>query len=249
MSLGHRGDATALDLRPAHGAPSAGPDLRRAGRWLAAFLLPVGPAAVALLRFVLPYDTVDDDATIVAKVAADPGAQSVVLWLGLVATLTLVLAALWVGRLTRRRAPVLTAAALLLLVPAYLSLAWLVAFDAVLWSGSTAGVDAGTLTRMVVNTHPTVDIAVGIFVVGHVTGTILLGGALWRSRAIPRWAAVLTIVSQPLHLVAAVILVSHALDLAAWGMQAVGFLAVAGAVIRVSDDEWDLAPAPEGADR
>lgn len=114
-------------------------DLRRVGRWLTAILIPVGPAAVGLLRFVLPYDTVDDGATIVAKVAANPGAQSLVLWLGLVATLTLALGALWVGRLTRRHTPMLTAAALVLLVPGYLSLAWLVPSTACCGAGRPLG--------------------------------------------------------------------------------------------------------------
>jgi hypothetical protein len=34
-------------------------------------------------------------------------------------------------------------------------------------------------------------------------------------------------ISQPLHIVAAVIVTSHPLDLAAWGMQAVGFAVAA----------------------
>jgi len=34
-------------------------------RWFAGLLLPVGPAAVAILRFVLPYDTADDSETMV----------------------------------------------------------------------------------------------------------------------------------------------------------------------------------------
>jgi hypothetical protein len=42
--------------------------------------------------------------------------------------------------------------------------------------------------------------------------------------------------------VAAVIVVSHPLDLVAWGMQAVGFAAAAVAVARLRDDEWDLGP-------
>jgi hypothetical protein len=60
-----------------------------------------------------------------------------------------------------------------------------------------------------------------------VLGTVLLGLAMWASPAVPRWAAILTIISQPLHFAAAVILVNHPLDLAAWTMQAVGFAAVA----------------------
>lgn len=192
-------------------------------RWLAALLIPIGPAAVGLLRYVLPYNTTDDNATVVEKVLAEPGRQSLVLWLGLVATLTLVPGAIWVGRLTAGRAPRLTAVALVLLVPGYLALTWLAASDLLIWMGADAGVDAATLTRLAGAVHPTSDIAGALFVAGHVIGTVLLGLAMWVSQAVPRWAAVLTIVSQPLHFVAAVIVVNHPLDLAAWGLQAVGF--------------------------
>lgn len=218
-------------------------DLRRSTRWLAALLLPVGPAAVGLLRYVLPYATADSSAETVAAVRADPGAESVVLWLSLVAILTLVPAAIWVGRLTRRHAPRLTAAALILLVPGYLSMAWLIAPDLMLWSGVDEGVDPATMIRLFESTHPTAGIAIGLFVLGHVFGTILLGLGLWRSRAVPRWAALLAILSQPVHFVAAVIVVSPSLDLAGWGMQAVAFGVAAIAILRLTDGEWDLAPA------
>lgn len=102
--------------------------------------------------------------------------------------------------------------------------------------------DSGTLVRMYEGVHPTSNVAAGLFVLGHVLGTVLLGIAMWRSRAVPWWAAVLTIVSQPLHFVAAVIVVSPSLDLIAWGMNFVGFAAAAVAILRLSDDEWDLPP-------
>ena len=66
--------------------------MSRASRWLAAALLPVGPAAIAVLRLVLPYDTTDDAGTIVRKVAADPGTQSLVVWLGFAGVLGSLLA-------------------------------------------------------------------------------------------------------------------------------------------------------------
>lgn len=226
----------------------AGPaDLRRSSRWLAALLIPLGPVAVAVLRFVLPYFTADDPAAIVHKVIAHPGEQSLVLWLGFVAVLTLVPAVLWVARLTRRRAPGTTAAALLLAVPGYLSLSWLAGSDVLLWIGAREGVDPGILVRMYEAAHPTSNIAAGLFVLGHVLGTLLLGIAMWRSRTVPRWAAVMTIVSQPLHFVAAVIVLSPSLDLIAWGMNAVGFAAAAIAVLRLPDDEWDLPPQRHAA--
>jgi hypothetical protein len=220
---------------------AAGPaDLRRSTRWVAALLIPIGPAAVAVLRFVLPYFTADDPSTVVQNVIAHPGRQSLVLWLGFIAVLTLVPAVLWVGRLTRRRAPTVTAAALLLAVPGYLSLGWLAGSDVLLWIGAREGVDPGTLARMYEAAHPTSNAAAGLFVLGHVIGTVLLGIAMWRSRTVPRWAALMTIVSQPLHFVAAIIVMSPSLDLIAWGMNAVGFAAAAAAVLRLPDDEWDL---------
>lgn len=219
-------------------------DLRRSTRWLAALVLPVGPAAVALLRYLLPYKTIDDGKSAAIAVSEHQGAQSAVLWLGFVAALTLVPAVLWVGRLTRRRAPRLTAAALLLIVPGYLSLIWLIGSDLLLWSGAEAGLDTQTLARLYGTTHPTSSIAGGVFVLGHVLGTVLLGIAMWRSRAVPLWAAALTVVSQPLHFVAAVILPNPSLDLFAWGLNAVGFAVAALAILRLSDDDWELPTLP-----
>lgn len=219
-------------------------DTRGISRWGAAILLPIGPAAVAVLRYVLPYDTVDDMSTMSAKMIAQPGRSSAVLWLGFIAVLTLVPAAFAVGKLTRRRAPKLTLVALALLIPGYLSLGWLTGADQLLWSGADAGLDAGALTRMAEAVHPTSDIAAGIFVLGHVVGTILLGVALWRSQVVGRWAAVAVIVSQPIHFVAAVIVPNHTLDLFAWGLQAAGFAAVGWAILKLRNDEWDLPALP-----
>jgi hypothetical protein len=195
-------------------------------------LLPIGPAAVAVLRYVLPYDTVDDSSTMVRKAIAEPGRASLVLWLGLVAVLTLVPAAYAVGRMTRLRAPQLTAAAMVLLVPGYLALGWLGAGDQLLWIGPEAGLTASEVTRLYDAAHPTTEIAGVFFVIGHVAGTILLGIALWRSQVVPRWAAVAVIVSQPIHVVAAVVVPNHTLDLIGWGLQAAGFAAVGWAIVR-----------------
>ncbi len=229
------GEAPALLKPPA--------DLRGISRWLLAVLLPVGPAAVAVQRFVLPYRTTDTPEAVVAKVAMDPQAQSVLLWLALIGLFTLVPGVLGVTRLTRRRAPRTSAAAVLLLVPAYLSMGWLVGSDVLLWVGVRAGVDQPTLVRLYGTDHPTTMVAAAVFVLGHVVGTVVLGVALWRSGTVPRWAAVLTVVAQPLHFSAAVLFGSPALDLVAWGLNVAGFAAAAMAIIRLSNDAWDLGPA------
>ncbi|TWP50412.1 hypothetical protein FKR81_19730 [Lentzea tibetensis] len=216
------------------GLLTAAPRTRRPSRWLAAALLPVGPAAIAVLRLVIPYDTTDSPAAAVAKVAADPDAMSLAVWLGLVGMLTMVPAVLWVAGLTRAAAPRTTAAAVLLLVPAYLSLGVLLSGDAVLLFGVREGLPDGVTAQLFdgASVHPAIAVAGLVFIVGHVFGTVLLGVAMWSSRAVPRWAAVATLVSQPLHFVAAVVIVSHPLDLVAWGLNAAGFAAAAIALLR-----------------
>lgn len=98
--------------------------------------------------------------------------------------------------------------------------------------------DPAVLARLYDGPHPTTAVAGILFVVGHVAGTVLLGIALWRSRTVPRWAAVLTTLAQPLHVVAALVLANHPLDLVAWGMNALGFAAAATTVLRQSPDQW-----------
>jgi hypothetical protein len=177
------------------------------------WLLPIGPLAIAVLRLILPYDTTDDAATIVQKAAAAPGTMNWVIWLGFVGMLTMAPAVIWIATRTRDQAPKTTTAAVILLVPAYLSLGLLVAEDAAALNGHTIS-------------HPALDAATGVFVAGHVIGTVLLGAALWQA-GFPRWAAIATAISQPLHFVAAVIVVSHELDFVAWALNAAGFAAIA----------------------
>ncbi|MFG1819490.1 hypothetical protein ACGFIF_37410 [Kribbella sp. NPDC049174] len=217
-------------------------DVRPVSRWFAALILPIGPAAIALLRYFLPYDTVDDPATITTKIVGNLDRGSLVLWLGFIGILTLVPGVYAVGRVTRRRAPWLTAIALLLVVPGYLALPWMASSDIFIWSAGTAGLDPAAITRAAEATHGSMDVAGVTFVLGHVIGTILLGIAMWRSHLVPRWAAVATAISQPIHFVAAVVLVSHTLDLVGWGLQAAGFAAVGWAILRMRDDDWEPLP-------
>jgi hypothetical protein len=222
---------------------ATGADLRHASRLLAALVLPIGPLAVAGLRYVLPYFSASTPRETAVDVLAAEGRQSVVLWLGLIATFTLLPGVLAVGRLTRRGAPKMTAAAMLLVVPGYLALTYMVGSDLVLWTGARAGLDPSALAELAETVHPSSNIAAVVFVVGHVIGTVLLGLALLRSRTVPVWAAIVTVVAQPMHFVAFVILGSPALDCASWTANSVAFAVVAVAILRLPDGEWDLPPA------
>jgi hypothetical protein len=226
-----------------------GPDIRPVWRLMAAVILPIGPAAVALLRFLLPYDTVDDASTITNKIVNNLDRSSLIIWLSYIAFLTLVPGVYFVGRLARRGAPWFTGIALFLMVPGYLSLPTTAAGDVFTWSAGTAGLDTASITRVAEATHAATDLAGGVFVVGHVLGTVLLGIAMWRAGVGGRWVAVAVGISQPLHLIS-VIISSHPLDLVGWGLQAIGFAAVGWAILRMPNDEWSPLPArPPASDQ
>jgi hypothetical protein len=171
----------------------------------------------------------------VAAVDAHPGRQSAVIWLAYVGVLTLVPGLFVAARVCREAAPRLTAWALALSVPGYLSLGMMLGADDLLWSTHDAGLSAADSAAVVSAAHPAVDVSLGVFVVGHVIGTVLLGLALLRSGRIPAWAAWAITVSQPLHFIATVVLGSPQVDFVGWSLTAVGMAAVAVAVVREPD--------------
>ncbi|HVL86245.1 MAG TPA: hypothetical protein VM367_18415 [Pseudonocardia sp.] len=186
-----------------------------------------GPLAIAAVRAILPYDTVDDPATIVTAVQAAPGPTSAVLWLVLVAALTLPLGVVIAGGLARRHRPVFGTVAA---VVAWLGFVPIFAVAGLDQLGRAAGIAGLSVEQTVavataMDSHPAATLALGMFVVGHVLGAVLLGLALWR--VIPRWAAAALMVSQPMHFVFAIIVPNHALDALAWSLTAVGFAAAA----------------------
>jgi len=196
-------------------------------------VLPLAPALIAVLRFILPYYQSAETADVVRDVTTHQGTQNAVIWLGFLASLTLPVAAVLAARPFAARAPRLTTVAEFLLVPAYLCLPWLVVGDAILLRGVRSSVEAATIGTFQSGLHPVADLAAGIFVVGHVLGTVLLGIAAIRTRAIPLWAGIALTISQPLHFIALVILGSPTLDLIGWGLNALAFGVIAVTLVRV----------------
>jgi hypothetical protein len=183
---------------------------------------------------ILTYYTADNSTDMVAAVNAHPGRQAAIIWLAYVGILTLVPGLFAAARVCRDAAPRLTAWALALSVPGYLSLGMMLGADQLLWSTHDAGLSAATSAAVVDAAHPGIDVSIGVFVIGHVVGTVLLGLALLRSGRIPAWAAWAIAVSQPLHFVATVILGSPQVDFVAWSMTAVGMAVVGRRLLRDS---------------
>ena len=210
------GIAPAATPSPTATAPSL-------GRGLAVAVAVLGPLTVAAIRLLLPSDAADDSAAVVATTLSHPELQTAVLWLDYLALLTLPLAVLLVAVRAVRAAPVLGWIGAVVAWLGFASLAWTTALDPVPLAATDAGITQDAAVRLL-DTLSSIGpggLEGAVFVAGHVLGTVLLGLALWR--AVPRWAAVAIIVSQPLHFVAAVLVGSHVLDAAAWTLAAVGF--------------------------
>jgi hypothetical protein len=212
-------------------------DARTLGRVVAAILMPIGPACVAVIRFVIPGGSGD----VGAEVAANLDAQRLVLLFAVPALFTLLPGAYAALHLGRRYRPALTAWAAVFLIPGYLGMTALGAGDYAVLAATNIGLDPSTVTRLSDEIFALSDVPVLIFVVGHIVGTVLLGILAFRARLTPRWVAVTLTISQPLHLLA-IILGSQWMDLAAWGLTALGMGFRGVRVIRTPNDEWELPP-------
>ncbi len=229
---------------PGVGPASSEHDARPAWQVLLLVTAPVAAVWVALGRFLLPYHTLDDARTVFDKLLAAQGFLSFTEWAGLVASTCIVsgvVAVLWVSR---RRAPVLTTFAAALAVPGYTALVAsgspgdaLVAFAA----QGRIGTETAYLLGASAEALPQAAAMGVVFVVGHLFGTVLLGLALWRSRALPAWVGLLLAVSQPVHLYAAMT-GNNTVDLVAWGTTAGCFLAAGVVAFRLPRVEFDLPP-------
>ena len=138
--------------------------------------------------------TGDDDSVSVAltKIAAHPSGQRAVIICDLLAAF-MIPAMLYLMRLAGPRAPRLTLAGGAVAFAAWLaSLVSLGASD-LLYDHAAQLPDRASAVSLVhaVTSDAAFVIPEALFLAGHVFGLLLLGIALWRSRAVPRWAAAL----------------------------------------------------------
>jgi hypothetical protein len=210
-------------------------DTRTFDRVTAAILMPIGPAAVAVLRFVIPPS--------IEQSLAHPEVQRLVVALSFVGVLTLVPGAYAAIAFVRRYQPVLSTWVAALLIPGYLALGANAFGDAIPVAASDLGLPAAGVIDLIeaASALPTVSALFGIFVVGHIVGTILLGIAVIRARVVPLVIGVLLAVSQPLHLTAVMSALPW-LDLIAWGLTALGMGFLGWRLLRTPNDEWELPP-------
>ena len=220
-------------------------DPRTTWRLLAAVLLPIGPLGVAILRGLMPYWTSDGSEDMVAGIAAHPDRTETMLWVFFLAYPPLVLAPLVIGFVTRYAAPRLSTWGAGLTFLGFVGLGAVGSTDLQVHAMTQDGFNQSSIVQAydAVAGHPVASVSVGLFVIGHIVGMILLGIAVAKSGLVPAWVGVAIAVSQPVHFVSAVVIPSRWLDVTlGWGLTTIGFAFVAAAIWRMSNDSWDRRP-------
>lgn len=215
-------------------------DVRTISRTAAAIAL-VGAAVVNAIPIEVSSDGDAPAADQLRDYANNPGAARVsnVLLLG---AILLVPAMIYAARLARRGAPKLA-----FFGGGLAALGWLAGLISIggmgfaLYEGSKLADRAGAAALIDgIGSDPVYGTLVLTFVAGHAIGMILLGVALWRSRAVAPWAAALFIAAPVLHVVGHA--ASPVVDQASGLAFLISAVAVAARVMRTPNEAWD-APA------
>jgi hypothetical protein len=217
-------------------------DVRKVRRWVAAVAMVIPATCIAIGRLFLT----DDSSTrqTLDLIAANPDRQFTFALVGWIAGFAIVPAYLAAGRLARRRRPVLATIAIAVNLASYLGASAMSALDVLYLAGGhlpTEQRDGGAALIDAIWSTGISGFSTGLFVVGHVTGAILLGLALRGSVHPVGWIAML--LTQPGHVFAFVVWPNHVTDALSWGLMTVAFAFCAVRVLRTPDDDWDLPPA------
>lgn len=200
-------------------------------RGVAATLAAAGPLALAVAVAVLPYSAAAEPDAIPAAAASHPTAMSAVVWLELLATLSLVTGAVIVGGIAARGNALWGRLGAVLTVAGF-GAGVLSAFppdlvaEAATHADTDPAVTAGVLHAMAA--HPAAPVAVVLFLAGTFLGLICLGTALLRAGTAPRWAATALILSAPLHIVFTAVASNSVLAGLSWALTGAG---MAGATL------------------
>jgi hypothetical protein len=217
----------------------------RRGFWriLLAVVAPLPMLAKGCFDLLSP---VPGDATYqetVSAFEAHPGVLEAMKWLDAVFVVTLIPAAVAAAWVARRGAPRLTS------VGAFIALSGFLVGLTLLGGVETPALitvqhdlDPTTMSEVydAMTSEPLLGVASLMFIVGVVFGLGLLGFALKRSRAVPAWAAFAIMVGGVTH---PFIPVSNGQGIGLL-VAAAGFTGVSGALLRMSNDEFDLPSTP-----
>ncbi len=198
-----------------------------------AAVAPIGPIGMALWSWAVPYHVMDEPASRITAVANDMGRVQWAMWGLLLFALTAGVGAIVTGLVARQGSYRLGTAGLVLTFLGFSALNFSSGTaDSTAGAAQLAGLDLPTSERVVAGLDefqaPT--IGGGLFIPLMFIGVLLLGIALWRGQAVPKWAAAILFVSFPVVLFGG--FVSMAVNGLGWALMAVGFGAAGFAYAR-----------------
>jgi hypothetical protein len=218
---------------------SEAPDRRTFWRLLLAVVVPLPFLAKGLYYLLSP---VEGDASFrdsVTAFAAHPDTVEVMKWLDAVFVVTLIPATLAIAWVARRGAPRLTTAgAVIALTGFFTGIALLGGVETPALVTAQHHLDAAAVGRLddALTHEPLLSVTSLLFIVGVVFGLGLLGGALKRSRAVPRWAAFAVMLGGATH---PFLPTHYGQGIGLW-VAAAGCVAVGAALLRMPNDDFDL---------
>jgi hypothetical protein len=216
-------------------------DVRTYWRLLLAVIAPLPLLGMGISYVINPTDGGADVATTVAGIEAHPGRALVSMLTGLLFVMFLPPATAALAWVTRRRAPRLTT------VGASLTLLGLLAGFATLPAGNNLGwiaaqedLDLGIIQTLddALWAQPTSGAGIILFLAAITIGLPLLGIAMWRTKAAPRWMAACLIAGTATHMFTP----GHVAQGIGLLVGAVGFVGVSRALLRTRNDDFELPP-------
>jgi hypothetical protein len=216
-------------------------DTRSFWRLLLAIVAPLPMLCMGIVYVIKPFEgdaSVPDTA---AVITAQLRLYEVTMWLGLPFLVGLIPAVIALAWVTRRRTPVLTTVgAVWTLFGCLSAFSLLVPDDLLAYLAVTEGLDVATVAALDEAwwALPMTGAAALLFISGIVVGLPLLGIALWRSRVAPRWMAIALIVGGATH----PFLPNHVVAGVGLLVAGIGFAGATRALLRMTNDEFDLPP-------
>lgn len=226
----------------------SGRDMRTIWRVVAALVITLGPLSIVVVRAIMPYWTTDSPESIVSQSLAHPGIMNLMVWSGIICAPALLISVLAIAYVARRGSPLLATIGGGLGFIGWSMGAATVNADYLVSQLGASGFDQRTITDIgnALQNSAFAAVAGIIWLIGHILGMVLTGVALGRAKIINWWVAAALMVSQPFHFIAAVVIPSRLLDVTlGWGMTTVASVFVSIAILRMSNDEWDLRPLPK----
>jgi hypothetical protein len=219
------------------------PDVRGFWRVLLAVIAPVPMLFQGLTSILTPVDGDASFEDYAAAFAANPGRAELVQWLGIPFLVLLVPAAFAVAWVARRRVPRLATAGALVAGTGFLAgFGILGGVPSASYLAVRGGLDVTSISALetAMAEYPVTLLGGLLFILGITFGLLLLGIALWRSRVAPAWMGIALGLGGFTH----PFLPGHVLAGLGLLVAAVGFAGASWALLRTSNDDFDLPPLP-----